>query len=462
MFFVFGAFLFSSIAFAAIVSGTFTIANSNNVTYTQVTVSKPASTVTDDFMLAQIVVNGGSTMTIVPPSGWTLIARTNNGSNVALVSYYKVAGASEPSAYIWNVASQTRGVGGITRYTGVDISNPVDQVSAASGHSTTAAAPSVTTTASNDRLVAVYAMSAGLANTGHFSTPTGMTEKYDTANVPMGPSLAQDEAPQVSVGASGQKSSTISGFLARDWAAQLIALRQVPPVSLTTGIVSYWKFDESAGNAADSVSTNTLTNVNDVMYKSGKIGNGAQFVAASSTYLTIPDASQVGLDLSSALTIAGWVKFDSLPTLGNYMYVVSKWRDGDNSGASYFLSLQNTLSGYSLYSALADESNIYDVRANWTPVVGTWYHIVVTWSASAGVAKLYVNGSQIGTDVPISLSRLQDNPVPFKVGANADSAGNSYQFQDGMIDEVGVWNRALNANEIGLLYSGGTGTTYPF
>jgi hypothetical protein len=57
---------------------------------------------------------------------------------------------------------------------------------------------------------------------------------------------------------------------------------------------------------------------------------------------------------------------------------------------------------------------------------------------------------------------LQDNPVPFKVGANADSAGNSYQFQDGMIDEVGVWNRALNANEIGLLYSGGTGTTYPF
>jgi hypothetical protein len=32
----------------------------------------------------------------------------------------------------------------------------------------------------------------------------------------------------------------------------------------------------------------------------------------------------------------------------------------------------------------------------------------------------------------------------------------------GVIDEVGIWKRALSASEITTLYNSGSGTTYPF
>src|SRR3990167_10109236 len=55
-------------------------------------------------------------------------------------------------------------------------------------------------------------------------------------------------------------------------------------MALTDNITAYWKLDESSGNAADSVASNTLTNTNTVGYSAGKINNAADFVGANSTY----------------------------------------------------------------------------------------------------------------------------------------------------------------------------------
>jgi hypothetical protein len=39
---------------------------------------------------------------------------------------------------------------------------------------------------------------------------------------------------------------------------------------------------------------------------------------------------------------------------------------------------------------------------------------------------------------------------------------NSAQFWNGEIDEVGIWQRALTASEVSLLWNSGNGITYPF
>jgi hypothetical protein len=43
-------------------------------------------------------------------------------------------------------------------------------------------------------------------------------------------------------------------------------------------------------------------------------------------------------------------------------------------------------------------------------------------------------------------------------------AGESYGYNpvDGLLDEIGVWNRRLNDDEISYLYNSGAGRTYPF
>lgn len=48
-------------------------------------------------------------------------------------------------------------------------------------------------------------------------------------------------------------------------------------MALTDNLVSYWKLDESSGNASDSVGSNTLTNNGTAGYASGKINNAVDF-----------------------------------------------------------------------------------------------------------------------------------------------------------------------------------------
>jgi hypothetical protein len=91
-----------------------------------VVVDRPASVAAGNLLLANIAINGGSPANVTAPSGWTQVLRNDNDTNVSLISYYKVAGASEPSNYTWTIDTQTRAEGGITQYSGVDTSNPID------------------------------------------------------------------------------------------------------------------------------------------------------------------------------------------------------------------------------------------------------------------------------------------------------------------------------------------------
>ena len=231
--------LTASVTLADIVSGSFDTSPSSDVTTTLVTIDKPISVAQGNLLLANIAINGGSPATITAPSGWTQILRTDNDTSISIVSYYKVAGVSEPGDYTWSISPQTRAIGGITQYSGVDASNPIDTSAGNFGLSDVATTSSITTSSANEEVVTFFATDVGKNSDAgaYFSTPTGMTEKYDVSNVTLGPSTASDDAIQVAAGVSGSKSSTISGNKARNWASQQIALRSVvpaPPIILDT------------------------------------------------------------------------------------------------------------------------------------------------------------------------------------------------------------------------------------
>jgi hypothetical protein len=196
---VLNLFLFASVTLADVVFQSFSQANSNDVTVTQVTVSQPASVAAGDLLLANISINGGNAANITALSGWTQILRTDNDTNISIVSYYKIASASEPSNYTWSIDHQTTAKGEISRYTGVDTSNPVDSFSGNTGFGTIATTTPFTTSSNNEQIVTFYAIDVGKsANAGaYFSTPTSMTERYDLSNTPFGPSNASAAAPSV-------------------------------------------------------------------------------------------------------------------------------------------------------------------------------------------------------------------------------------------------------------------------
>ncbi|HYF13257.1 MAG TPA: hypothetical protein VD928_03100, partial [Candidatus Paceibacterota bacterium] len=195
--FVAGAFLIVSVVIADISVGNSRTNVSNDVIYSEVTLTKPSGVVSGDLLLASISINGGqpTTATTTHPSGWTLLAKTDNDTHVGILTYWKIAGASEPSSYTWTIGTQVRAVGGITRFTGVSTSNPIDVVASSTGRGTSAIAPSATTTQDGARIITVFAVNVGKENT-IFATSTGMTKLYDIKNEPLGPTASAQERSQ--------------------------------------------------------------------------------------------------------------------------------------------------------------------------------------------------------------------------------------------------------------------------
>jgi hypothetical protein len=232
----------AAVAVAAIVSGNSTTGASNHVTYTQLTLSVPTVSA-GDVMIASVAIKGGAAAVMVTvPSGWTQIARADNDTNTSLISYWKVASSADASggSYTWTIQDQTRAEGGITGYSGVDTSSPVDVASTNTGRSKIATTTAVTTSTGNEEVIALFATDVGTTSgSGYFSAPTttSMTQKYNASNAALGPSVAAFDMLRTSSGSTGSISSGTGDNKTRDWAAQEIALK-VSELSCSGGTVS--------------------------------------------------------------------------------------------------------------------------------------------------------------------------------------------------------------------------------
>jgi RHS repeat-associated protein len=185
------------------------------------TISKPAATASGDVMLAQVSSGStaqGAAVTITPPSGWSIVRDTANGSSIRVATYSKVAGPSEPSSYAFTLSAPAAASGGIASYAGVDTSAPIDASSEATATSASSVtAPTIQGTAGG-RVVGLFAVSAGSA-----SVPSSMTSRWGIA--PSGPlpvySMMGDETP-ITSGFTGTRTATGS---TGSWVAHLISLK---------------------------------------------------------------------------------------------------------------------------------------------------------------------------------------------------------------------------------------------
>jgi len=200
----------------------------NNIT--SMAINVPAGTATDDVMIAAIALKS-STVTINPPSGWTLLNRVNQstGDSNAQAIYYRVVTGTEPASYTWNFSPAVFGaVGGIVTYRGVSTSSPINVNGGnVTASSTTHTATGVTTTVSNTMIVTAHSF----ASSASWTPPVGMTERVDKATLTVsnegGIALEISDVLQTGAGATGDKTATASGN-ADTGVAQILALKAAP------------------------------------------------------------------------------------------------------------------------------------------------------------------------------------------------------------------------------------------
>lgn len=214
------------------------------------------------------------------------------------------------------------------------------------------------------------------------------------------------------------------------------------------GLISYWPLDKGAGTTAeDMVGSNDGTIHGGAGWVTGKFGSALSFDGVGANVNCGTDAS---LRPTTGISLSAWVKYDALNYYGSIMSN-QHWTGDNRSG----YSIHNN--GSTLYFCMAaTNTGVFTWATNGTPIaVGTWYHVAATYDGTT--MRIYMDGVQEGTaSAPGSIDY---NPLPntgFGIGMWHDNDGEQY-YLDGIIDDVGVWGRALTTQEIDFLYNGGSG-----
>jgi len=214
----------------------------------------------------------------------------------------------------------------------------------------------------------------------------------------------------------------------------------LPPV--TDGLVGCWKFDEgslvtaidTSGSGNDGMMVNTTYSEpppESLSTSSLKFNNTNSGNAYS--YITIPDSSS--LRPSSGLTLAAWVKTDT--NEGRLRVIISKQYGSSNHDSFVLWCHDDGRLWFSL-------EGVGVIQAG-QPPLNEWHHIVATYNGS--FMRLYMDGVEQSSGAATG-SILYDNNTVL-IGADSNQADHTPdEGWSGFIDEVLIYNRALNQTEI--------------
>lgn len=222
-----------------------------------------------------------------------------------------------------------------------------------------------------------------------------------------------------------------------------------PASSLLTGLVNYWAMDEASGTRADSAGSVTLTDVNTVGAVAGKHNNAASYVLGSAETLTAP-----GFSLPSGdMTLSFWLQ----PAIDNDDAQRGFFGIGTTWTSATALNIYWVPASDKLRLLCGDDAGAYKNVDSLTAVpFGSWYHVVVTYTASTKVYTIYVNG-----DAGASTPALTGGPYRTASTLWAGGRYNVAAYETHYLDEVGIWSRVLSADERATLYNSGAGKFYP-
>lgn len=168
----------------------------------------------------------------------------------------------------------------------------------------------------------------------------------------------------------------------------------------------------------------------------------ADLESSSSQYASRADNAL--LQPTTALTLEGWFKFESLPSAGTLYRLFSK-NSGTGNQRSYIFYLENNGGTYQLSYVLSSNGSSADANfVTWSPSTGTWYHLAMTFAGTGTLqVKFYVDGVQQGATKTTTVGSLFDNTTAFSIGGEALG-----DFFDGRISLARMWLSTRTVGEI--------------
>ncbi len=207
----------------------------------------------------------------------------------------------------------------------------------------------------------------------------------------------------------------------------------VPSYVPSNGLVGWWPFN---GNAYDESGNGNNGTINGATLTSNRFGNANSAFSFDglTSYIT---GSIANFTNTSSSTVSAWVKYT-----------------GDAGGQPYDLYFQ--------YGSYGSHTFSYDYNFNnknldlysqcfanpYTSlnITNAWHHIVV--ADSLAETTIFIDGNILVNFTSGSGSNCYQGSNQFYIGGGVNN-----QFTTGLLDDIGIWNRALTRQEITSLYS---------
>ena len=267
--------------------------------------------------------------------------------------------------------------------------------------------------------------------------------------------VTASSAATYSVAVSNPVSSTnVSATLA------FISPTGYPAAVIADNPVGYWRLSEASGpTALDSWGTNNGAYYgNEVFGMSGAIAGdpntSVDFAGDGASLVRVPYSSDYngGRDPNGSWTVECWVRpdLDAATEGGLFAVPVASVNLNANRAGYFFLEQAD---GWQLRlgnsSGYLDGWNGSAGSVGGTPQANTWYHLVGAYDGAVGVGYIYVNGTQVKSNV---VSGLEQNlAASFNIGDRGDGAPFA-----GRVDEVAVYSGVLPASRIQAHYAAAT------
>jgi hypothetical protein len=211
-----------------------------------------------------------------------------------------------------------------------------------------------------------------------------------------------------------------------------VVFKVLPP----DGLVGHYRFDGDVDDS--STSANHAALVGEPEFVQGMFGNALSLNGVDQ-YATAPYAPLLTGPGPKSMSI--WFKHESAANKAPLSFGVA----GNPGGRLFEVLLYNsTLVGH--FSGTGFDTLSGASAPAPTYALGEWNHAVITYDGTT--ARVYLNG-QFGNEKDFALST---DPSILRLGTGATGA---YSFFNGMIDDVGLWNRTLSASEVAAIYQGG-------
>lgn len=171
--------------------------------------------------------------------------------------------------------------------------------------------------------------------------------------------------------------------------------------------------------------------------------NSLSFSAASVNF-----TSDINLAPDSSITVEAWIRATSWAlnvydgtvlckhswSLGEQGYVL---RAGNNGQVDFTVCGKDSLGNSISWVSAVSPSGVMSLN--------TWYHVAGTYDGDS--VRVFINGVQQAATALVH-GMIAGTAYPIKIGRISDQAQSQTRYWNGQIDEVRIWDRALDTAEI--------------